>query len=278
VFRWDPVEDRFIYTGKSYVLEGIRARWDLSKEEITQQIRNRSEILEWMRDNNIRTFKEVAKAISMYTENPDGFMKLMKQSKKKKKTDKKIDEIKSEKTKKDDNKIEKELKNQEVEIIEEDKKIDVFNDIESIDSSTAKSLYEKGIVSIDHLENLSVKELVKNFGIDKKTAKNIVKELKSKKKNTETIDNEKNEEDNEKTSDDAEIIGAFDEIESIDDDTAKLLYNNGYTSVDDLKHVSIKDLKKIKGIKSKTIKLIKKEIDEKFNTRDINSKNSSEGD
>ena len=25
VFRWDPVEDKFIYTGKSYVLEGIRA-------------------------------------------------------------------------------------------------------------------------------------------------------------------------------------------------------------------------------------------------------------
>ena len=30
VFRWDPVEDKFVYTGKSYVLEGIRAKWDLS--------------------------------------------------------------------------------------------------------------------------------------------------------------------------------------------------------------------------------------------------------
>jgi len=35
VFRWDPINDKFIYTGKSYVLEGIRARWDMNKEQIT---------------------------------------------------------------------------------------------------------------------------------------------------------------------------------------------------------------------------------------------------
>ena len=276
VFRWDPVEDRFIYTGKSYVLEGIRARWDLTKEEITQQIRNRSEILEWMHDNNVRTFKEVAKAISMYTENPDGFMKLMKQSKKKKKTNTKLDEISSEKTKKDVIK-EEESEDQEVEIIEEDENIDVFDDFESIDPATAKLLYEKGIVSIDHLQSLSGKELVKNFDIDKKIAKNIVKELKSKKNNKDTVESNKSK-DNKEISDDVDKIEVFKEIEAIDNDTAELLYNNGYTSVDDLKKASIKDLSKIKGIKSKTVKRIKKEIDEKFNNQDTNSKKLSEGD
>jgi len=44
VFRWDPIDDKFIYTGKSYVLEGIRARWDLSKKEITQEIRQRAKL------------------------------------------------------------------------------------------------------------------------------------------------------------------------------------------------------------------------------------------
>jgi flagellar protein FlaI len=82
VFRWDPVEDRFIYTGKSYILEGIRARWEMDKEEITREIRRRAEILEWMKDNNIRTFKEVAKAISGYTENPEEFLKKIKKSSK----------------------------------------------------------------------------------------------------------------------------------------------------------------------------------------------------
>ncbi|UCF49639.1 MAG: type II/IV secretion system ATPase subunit, partial [Thermoplasmatales archaeon] len=82
VFRWDPVEDKFIYTGKSYVLEGIRARWDLSKEEITNEIRTRAEILKWMDDNDVRVFKEVAKAISGYADNPEEFLKKMRSSSK----------------------------------------------------------------------------------------------------------------------------------------------------------------------------------------------------
>jgi len=74
-FRWDPIEDKFIYSGKSYILEGIRARWDMTKEGITNEIRTRAEILEWMRITNVRSFYEVAKAISMYTETPEKFLK-----------------------------------------------------------------------------------------------------------------------------------------------------------------------------------------------------------
>jgi len=74
-FRWDPIEDKFIYTGKSYVLEGIRARWDMDKDEITEEIRRRTEVLEWMRKNDVRSFKDVAKAISKYTENSEDYMK-----------------------------------------------------------------------------------------------------------------------------------------------------------------------------------------------------------
>ena len=94
VFKWDPVEDKFIYTGKSYVLEGIRARWGLSKEEITKEIRDRAEILEWMHDHGIRTFTEVAKAISAYSDNSNEFLKKIRDLKNKKKVDiKEIEEI-----------------------------------------------------------------------------------------------------------------------------------------------------------------------------------------
>jgi flagellar protein FlaI len=94
VFRWDPIEDKYIYTGKSYILEGIRARWDMDKDRISEEVRRRTEILEWMCNNNIRSFKEVAKAISRYTENPDDFMKKMRQQGKEK-------EIKQESKEKD---------------------------------------------------------------------------------------------------------------------------------------------------------------------------------
>jgi len=87
VFRWDPIQDKFIYTGKSYILEGIRARWDLSKEQITKEIRTRTEILEWMVKNNIRTFREVAKVISRYAENPENFVEEMKKFNEKLKKD-----------------------------------------------------------------------------------------------------------------------------------------------------------------------------------------------
>ncbi len=78
-FRWDPIEDRFTYTGKSYVLEGIRARWDMSKERITQELRQRAEILEWMKRTNVRSFKDVAQTISKYVENSEQFLKMVRE-------------------------------------------------------------------------------------------------------------------------------------------------------------------------------------------------------
>ena len=77
VFRWDPVEDRFVYSGKSYILERIRAEKDLSREVMTQEIKNRKKIVEWMNNNNIREFRDVAKLIAQYTENPDEALKVI---------------------------------------------------------------------------------------------------------------------------------------------------------------------------------------------------------
>ena len=74
VFRWDPVEDKFVYSGKSYILERIRAEKDKSREEMTNEIKNRAKLLEWMNKNNIREFKKVATLISQYFENPESTM------------------------------------------------------------------------------------------------------------------------------------------------------------------------------------------------------------
>ncbi|UCF13312.1 MAG: type II/IV secretion system ATPase subunit [Thermoplasmatales archaeon] len=70
VFRWDPVEDKFIYSGKSYILERIRAEKDIGREDITNEIKNRAKLLDWMNKNNVREFKKVANLISQYFENP----------------------------------------------------------------------------------------------------------------------------------------------------------------------------------------------------------------
>jgi len=59
-------------------------------------------------------------------------------------------------------------------------------------------------------------------------------------------------------------INAFKDMKSIDDNTAILLYDNGYASIEELKMADKKDLKKIKGLKRKQIKEIIEELEEKI--------------
>jgi type IV secretory pathway ATPase VirB11/archaellum biosynthesis ATPase len=75
VFRWDPIEDKFIYSGKSYILERIRAEKDISREGMITEIKNRTMLLDWMNKNNIREFKKVATLVAQYTDNPEEIMK-----------------------------------------------------------------------------------------------------------------------------------------------------------------------------------------------------------
>jgi hypothetical protein len=56
---------------------------------------------------------------------------------------------------------------------------------------------------------------------------------------------------------------AFKGMESIDEQTAELLYKNGYFSVENLKDATVDDLVQIRGIKRKLAKQIKKEIEQK---------------
>jgi len=74
VFTWDPVNDKFIYSGKSYVLERIRIQKDLSREEITDELRRRANLMEWMTNNNIKEFKKVASMVANYIDNPSRIM------------------------------------------------------------------------------------------------------------------------------------------------------------------------------------------------------------
>jgi len=78
VFRWDPIEDKFVYSGKSYILERIRAEKDISREEMIKEIKNRAALLEWMNKNNIREFKKVATVVAQYVDNPVEVIKKIK--------------------------------------------------------------------------------------------------------------------------------------------------------------------------------------------------------
>jgi flagellar protein FlaI len=74
VFRWDPTDDKYTYSGKSYILERIRSRWDMTKEQIIEEMKRRVEILELLRKNNVRAFKDFAEIITRYVEKPQEFI------------------------------------------------------------------------------------------------------------------------------------------------------------------------------------------------------------
>jgi flagellar protein FlaI len=80
VFRWDPVQDVFYFSGKSYVMERIRNQHGMSKEEMMEELKRRVEILDWMKENNIRAFKDVARIVSSYIDNPDEVMEKIRKS------------------------------------------------------------------------------------------------------------------------------------------------------------------------------------------------------
>jgi len=78
VFRWDPIGDKFMYSGKSYILERIRTEKDIDREGMINEIRQRALLLEWMNKTNIRDFKKVATVVAQYVDNPTDVMKKVK--------------------------------------------------------------------------------------------------------------------------------------------------------------------------------------------------------
>jgi ERCC4-type nuclease len=139
--------------------------------------------------------------------------------------------------------------------------LDVFKDLTSVDDVTARLLFDNDIKSVDDLRMLSLKELIQIDGIDKKDAKKIKKELEKSVKKSDGKEVE-----GEVSTDLSDIaLDVFKDLTSVDDVTARLLFDNDIKSVDDLRMLSLKELIQIDGIKKKVAKKIKKEFDEKFN-------------
>ena len=70
VYRWNPAQDTFDYTGRSYILEKIAEKTGITPEQATEEIQARTKIIEWMVKKNIRDYKDVSNIIRSYLENP----------------------------------------------------------------------------------------------------------------------------------------------------------------------------------------------------------------
>ncbi|TSA56798.1 type IV secretory pathway protein [bacterium] len=75
VYRWRPAEDKFDYTGRSYIVENIAERKGISVEEADEEIQRRAEVIDWICKHNIRNYKDVSDVIRSYSENPESFVR-----------------------------------------------------------------------------------------------------------------------------------------------------------------------------------------------------------
>jgi flagellar protein FlaI len=71
VFRWNPKEDKFVFSGRSSILEKHMKKMDISEEEIRREIQRRKTVLEWMVRKGIRRHIEVSNVIREYYANPN---------------------------------------------------------------------------------------------------------------------------------------------------------------------------------------------------------------
>jgi archaeal flagellar protein FlaI len=75
VYRWNPAEDTFDFTGRSYIMERIAEKKGITTEEASAEIQQRAKVISWMVKNNIRNYKEVSNIIRSYSEKPELVLK-----------------------------------------------------------------------------------------------------------------------------------------------------------------------------------------------------------
>lgn len=70
--HWIPGEDRFEFVSdKSYVLDKIIRERGVSPDSVWGELRRRAFVLKWMRDNNIRYYRDVGKIVARYYKEPE---------------------------------------------------------------------------------------------------------------------------------------------------------------------------------------------------------------
>jgi len=74
VYKWNPAEDAFDFTGRSYVMERIAEKKGISIEEANEEIQRRAKVIEWMAKRDVRNYKEVSDVIRSYYENPEAIL------------------------------------------------------------------------------------------------------------------------------------------------------------------------------------------------------------
>ncbi len=76
IYKWQPAKDSYGSSFKeSVMLPFMSERTGMSKKELETEIEQRGKVLHWMREQDIRSYKDVAAIIAEYYARPESFHK-----------------------------------------------------------------------------------------------------------------------------------------------------------------------------------------------------------
>jgi hypothetical protein len=74
MYTWKPLTDSFFSSAnKSTILSNIGKRVGKTDEELLQELERRKNVLVWMRQHNIRSYRDVAAIVTEYYLRPEEF-------------------------------------------------------------------------------------------------------------------------------------------------------------------------------------------------------------
>lgn len=77
VFTWKPSQDKFQYSGRSYLLEEIMESRGWDEVQMREELKRRQEVLQWMEMKRVKHYQDVAKIVVAYYKEPDTLMEIV---------------------------------------------------------------------------------------------------------------------------------------------------------------------------------------------------------
>ena len=79
-YTWNPADDTFNYSGHSYVYEKISLARNWNQRRMEQEVKRRLDLFEYMKRTNVQNYREVAKIVSSYYKDPEGMIKIVRET------------------------------------------------------------------------------------------------------------------------------------------------------------------------------------------------------
>lgn len=78
VFRWNPVDDRFLTVNKSFLLKSLADEKGIPEQRMIEELERRMLVLNWLREQNISEYQDIYNVLSIYYTDPDRVLSVIK--------------------------------------------------------------------------------------------------------------------------------------------------------------------------------------------------------